>query len=118
MNLSSSYLQEAQDTINALFNSVLGIVFNEDSFASSLRHPRYFSKPTSVDEIIQLSIETWLYDSKPIIDEVYREIVDQIYKQNLLIKNDILIGNDSIDLANITMPVLNILVRSRKSTSV
>ena len=72
--------------------------------------PRYFSKPRSLDEIIQFfSIETWLYDSKPIVGEVYREIVDQIYKQNLLIKNKMRIGNDLINLSNITMPVLNIV---------
>ena len=84
----------------------------------ALRRVSVIQDTLASQQVIQLSIETWLYDSKPIIDEVYREIVDQIYKQNLLIKNDILIGNDSIDLANITMPVLNILVRSRKSTSV
>ena len=79
-------------------------------FEAALKYPRYFSKPRSLDEILQFfSIETWLYDSKPIVGEVYREIVDQIYKKNLLIKNEMRIGNDLIDLTNITMPVLNIV---------
>jgi len=55
------------------------------------------------------AIETWLYDSRPIIGEIYREIVDKIYKKNLLIKNRMKIGPKTVDLKNITMPVLNIV---------
>lgn len=74
------------------------------------KYPRYFSKPRTFDEIIQFfSVETWLYDSRPIIGEVYREIVNQVYKQNLLLRNELRVGNDVINLANITMPVLDIV---------
>jgi polyhydroxyalkanoate synthase subunit PhaC len=74
------------------------------------KYPRYFSKPRTFDEIIQFfSVETWLYDSRPIIGEVYREIVNQLYKDNLLVRNEMRVGNDVINLANITMPVLNIV---------
>jgi polyhydroxyalkanoate synthase len=41
--------------------------------------------------------------------KLYREIINQIYKQNLLIKNEMHVGNDLINLANITMPVLDIM---------
>lgn len=75
-----------------------------------LKYPRYFSEPRNLDEIKQFfAIETWLYDSIPIIGEVYREIVEQVYRHNLLIKNKMKVGNDIIDLKNITMPVLNIV---------
>ncbi len=75
-----------------------------------LKYTRYFSEPRSIEEIIQfLSIETWLYDSVPIIGEVYKEIVNQVYKQNLLIKNKMRVGPDIINLKNITMPFLNIV---------
>ena len=74
------------------------------------KYPRYFSQPRTLDEIRQfLAIETWLYDSRPIIGEVYREIVNQIYKQNLLIKNQMRVGKDLVDLKNITMPFLDIV---------
>ncbi len=74
------------------------------------KYPRYFSKPRTLDEIIQFfSVETWLYDSRPIIGEVYQEIVNQVYKQNLLVRNQMRVGNDIIDLANITIPVLDIV---------
>lgn len=75
-----------------------------------LKYVRYFSEPRSIEEITQfLSIETWLYDSVPIIGEVYKEIVNQVYKQNLLIKNKMKVGPDTIDLKNITMPFLDIV---------
>lgn len=63
-----------------------------------------------MNEILQFfAMETWLYDSRPIIGEVYREIVNQVYKDNLLIRNEMRVGNDLINLANITMPVLDIV---------
>ena len=75
-----------------------------------LKYPRYFSEPRNLDEINQFfAIETWLYDSIPIIGEIYREIVEQVYRHNLLIKNKMKVGKDIIDLKNITMPVLNII---------
>jgi poly(3-hydroxyalkanoate) synthetase len=60
-----------------------------------------------------------LYDSPPIIGEIYREFAEYCYKQNLLIKNkmkvvladDINNNNDivTINLKNIDMPFLNIV---------
>lgn len=71
---------------------------------------RYFSEPRNLDEIIQFfAIEGWLYDSIPIIGPVYRDIVNQIYKKNLLIKNKMKVDSDLVDLGKITMPVLNII---------
>ena len=75
-----------------------------------LKYPIYFSEPRNLDEIKQFfAIETWLYDSIPIIGEIYREIVEQVYRNNLLIKNKMKVGKDIINLKNITMPVLNIV---------
>ena len=75
-----------------------------------IKYPRYFSQPRTLEEIQQFfAIETWLYDSPPIIGEAYREIVNQIYKQNLLIKNQMRVGSNVINLKNVTMPVLDIV---------
>lgn len=75
-----------------------------------LKYWKYFSKPKSLDEIRQFfAIESWLYDSVPIIGPIYREIVNQIYKKNLLIKNKMMVGSNVVDLRKITMPVLNII---------
>lgn len=61
--------------------------------------------------------ETWLNDSPPIIGEIYKEFAEYCYKQNLLIKNKMRIGetynssnNNSdtvINLKNINMPFPN-----------
>lgn len=62
--------------------------FLRNPIENILKYPKYFSEPRTLDEIIQLfTTETLLYDSTPIIGEVYHEIVDQVYRQNLLIKN-------------------------------
>ena len=75
-----------------------------------LKYPHYFSEPRTIDEIQQFfSIETWLYDSRPIIGEVYREIVDKVYKKNMLIKNNMKVGADMVKLGNITVPTLDIV---------
>ena len=75
-----------------------------------LKYSRFLSEPKSLDEITQFfAIETWLYDSVPIIGGVYREIVNQIYKKNLLIKSKMNVGGDLVDLKKVTMPVLNIV---------
>ena len=77
---------------------------------AALKYSTFFSKPRNSDEIMQFfAIETWLYDSRPIIGEIYREIVDKIYKKNLLIKNKLKVGTKTVDLNNLTMPVLNII---------
>ncbi len=90
-----------------------------------LKYPRYFSEPRSIDEIMQFfAIEMWLYDSRDIIGEVYREIVDQVYRKNLFIKNKMKVGSDILNLKNITIPLLDIvgtkddLVPPSASTSV
>ena len=75
-----------------------------------LKYLTFFSEPRTLEEIQQFfGIESWLYDSRPIIGETYREIVTKITKNNLLIKNQLQVGDHKIDLSKITIPVLNIL---------
>lgn len=75
-----------------------------------LKYFVFFSKPRSLEEIQQFFwIETWLYDSKPIIGETFRDIVNKINKKNLLIKNKMEVGGLTIDLSKMMMPILNIL---------
>ncbi len=103
------------DNLVDTFGNVPGWLLNlafilRNPVETMLKYTRYFSEPRSLDEITQFfAIETWLYDSRPIIGEVYREIVDQIYKKNLLIKNKMKVGADIINLKNIKIPVLDIV---------
>ncbi|MGD2106443.1 MAG: alpha/beta fold hydrolase [Nitrosopumilaceae archaeon] len=75
-----------------------------------LKYPRFFSEPRSWDEIRQfMAVETWLYDSRPIIGHVFSKIIDDVYKKNLLIKNKMKVGGNVVDLKKITVPFLNIV---------
>lgn len=103
------------DNLTDVFGNIPGWLLNlafliRNPIEAMLKYPRYFSEPRSRDEITQFfAIETWLYDSTPIIGEVYREIIDQVYKNNLLIKNKMKVGSDIINLKSITIPVLDIV---------
>jgi poly(3-hydroxyalkanoate) synthetase len=105
------------------FGNLPGIMLNA---AFILRNPieyshkyfHFFEQPRSLESIAEFfSIETWLYDSPPIIGEIYREFIERCYKQNLLIKNRMRIedSNDNtsilVDLKNINMPFLNIIAK-------
>ncbi len=118
------------DNLADVFGNIPGWLLNlafliRNPIEAMLKYPRYFSEPRSRDEIGQFfAIETWLYDSTPIIGEVYREIIDQVYRKNLLIKNQMRVGSDIINLKKITIPLLDIvgtnddLVPPSASTSV
>lgn len=118
------------DDLVDVFGNIPGWLINigfllRNPVEAMLKYPWYFSEPRSLNEITQFfAIETWLYDSRPIIGEVYREIIDQVYRKNLLIKNQMKVGSDIINLRNITTPLLDIvgtkddLVPPSASTSV
>ena len=112
----TSYLDA--DNLVKTFGNIPGWLLNlafilRNPVETMLKYPRYFSEPRSIDEIQQFfAIETWLYDSRPIIGEVYREIIDQIYKKNLLIKNKMVVHSDTVNLHNISVPVLDIVGKS------
>jgi polyhydroxyalkanoate synthase len=60
---------------------------------AALKYQFYFSKPRSINEIMQfIAVESWLYDSVPIIGKVFEQIINDIYKDNLLIQNKMMLG--------------------------
>ena len=89
----------------------------------SHKYFHFFEQPHSLESIAEfIATETWLYDSPPVIGEIYREFVEYCYKQNLLIKNKMRIedtydndddyGNGKVvNLKNITMPFLNVVAQ-------
>jgi polyhydroxyalkanoate synthase len=115
-----------EDHLLDAFGNVPGILLNA---AFNLRRPieyshkyfHFFEQPHDLESIAEFfATETWLYDSPPVIGEIYREFVEYCYKQNLFIKNRMRIegsgddGKDSdvvINLKNINMPFLNIVAQ-------
>jgi polyhydroxyalkanoate synthase len=55
-----------------------------------------------------MRMEKWIFDSPDQAGETYRQFIKEFYQQNLLIKGEVKIGTKTVDLKNLTMPVLNI----------
>ena len=55
-----------------------------------------------------MRMEKWIFDSPDQVGEAYREFIKQFYQQNGLVKGTIKIGDKTVDLENIKIPVLNI----------
>src|ERR687888_480689 len=74
---------------------------------------KYFNLAENIDndQFVQnfLRIEKWLYDTPPIAGETIRQWIKDIYQNNRLIRNEMKIGKDIIDLSKIRIPLLNIV---------
>lgn len=77
------------------------------------KYPHFFEKPRDIESILEFfSTEVWLYDSPPVIGEIYRRFVKDCYQENLLIRNQMKSDNGQIiDLGNIKAPFLNIVAK-------
>lgn len=58
-----------------------------------------------------MRMEKWIFDSPDQAGEAYRQFLKDFYQKNGLIKGEVTIGERNVDLANVTMPVLNIFAR-------
>lgn len=56
-----------------------------------------------------LRIERWLSDIPPIAGEAFKQWIKNIYQENLLVKNEMKLGNDLVNLSRINVPFLNIV---------
>ncbi|MGI9305641.1 MAG: class III poly(R)-hydroxyalkanoic acid synthase subunit PhaC [Gammaproteobacteria bacterium] len=55
-----------------------------------------------------MRMEKWIFDSPDQAGETYRQFVKDFFQANALIKGDVEIGDETVDLGNLRMPVLNI----------
>ena len=58
-----------------------------------------------------LRMETWIYDSPSQAGPMLSKFVKDLYRDNLLAKNEFMLGGRKADLNNITMPVLCLLAQ-------
>ncbi len=54
-------------------------------------------------------MERWLSDGIDVAGETYRQFLEDIYQDNLLIKNELTLDGEHVDIQNIDMPVLQIV---------
>jgi class III poly(R)-hydroxyalkanoic acid synthase PhaC subunit len=99
------------DTLGDVPDWFINIAFlMRNPAATLMKYPVFFSKPRGWDEIQKFALmETWLNDGRPIEGPVYRGVVNQICKDNLLVKNKARIKNNIIDLQKITVPLMVIV---------
>ena len=55
-----------------------------------------------------LRMEKWIFDSPDQAGEAFRQFAKDFYVNNGFVKGGVEIGGKSVDLANVTMPVLNV----------
>ena len=55
-----------------------------------------------------LRMEKWIFDTPDVPGETYRQWMNDCYGDNKLIAGTMRIGGRTVDLANVTMPVLNV----------
>lgn len=55
-----------------------------------------------------LRMEKWIFDSPGQAGECLRQFVKDCYQSNKLVKGKLILGNKTVDLGKITMPILNI----------
>lgn len=55
-----------------------------------------------------LRMEKWIFDSPDQAGETYRQFMKDFYQGNKLIKNQVKIGDQQVNLLNLTMPILNL----------
>jgi polyhydroxyalkanoate synthase len=63
----------------------------------------------SEDKLLNfMRMEKWIFDSPDQAGEAYRQFMKDFYQGNKLIKGELTIGDRSVDLKNVQMPILNI----------
>lgn len=55
-----------------------------------------------------LRMEKWIFDSPDQAGQAYRQFMLDFYQGNKLIKGEVMLGDQRVDLKNISMPVLNV----------
>lgn len=59
-----------------------------------------------------LRMEKWIFDSPGQAGECMRQFIKDCYQENKLVKGELKLGEDVVNLANISMPLLNIYASS------
>jgi polyhydroxyalkanoate synthase subunit PhaC len=77
-----------------------------------LKYPHFFEQSHGSESTLEFfATETWLYDSPPVIGEIYREFVKYCYQQNLFINNKMRVDGNIVDLKSVKAPYLNVVAQ-------
>jgi polyhydroxyalkanoate synthase subunit PhaC len=77
-----------------------------------LNQQKYIGLVDILDDKVELQnflrMEKWIFDSPDQAGEAFRQFIKDFYQGNKLVNGGLVIGDTPVDLANVTMPVLNI----------
>jgi polyhydroxyalkanoate synthase subunit PhaC len=77
-----------------------------------LNQQKYVGLVDILDDKVELEnflrMEKWIFDSPDQVGEAFRQFIKDFYQGNKLVKGGLRIGENEVDLANVTVPVLNI----------
>ncbi|HET6604412.1 MAG TPA: class III poly(R)-hydroxyalkanoic acid synthase subunit PhaC [Xanthomonadaceae bacterium] len=77
-----------------------------------LNFQKYVGMTDILDDPVELEnflrMEKWIFDSPDQAGEAFREFIRDFYQGNKLVEGGLKIGDTPVDLADVTMPVLNI----------
>jgi polyhydroxyalkanoate synthase subunit PhaC len=77
-----------------------------------LGYQKYLDFPDIMEDeaklINFLRMEKWIFDSPDQAGEAYRQFLKDFYQENKLIKGEVMLGDQRVDLHNLTMPILNL----------
>ncbi|WP_013321438.1 class III poly(R)-hydroxyalkanoic acid synthase subunit PhaC [Gloeothece verrucosa] len=77
-----------------------------------LGYQKYLDFPDIMENEDKLTnfmrMEKWIFDSPDQAGEAYRQFMKDFYQGNKLIKNEVVIGDQRVNLQNLTMPILNL----------
>jgi polyhydroxyalkanoate synthase len=59
-----------------------------------------------------IRMEKWIFDSPDQAGECFRQFIKDLYQENKLVKGELRLGGEKVDLKKITMPLLNIYAAS------
>ncbi|MDB6124963.1 MAG: Poly(R)-hydroxyalkanoic acid synthase, class PhaC subunit [Pedosphaera sp.] len=78
-----------------------------------IEKPINFYERAEDDKFVEdyFTMETWLNDNIAVPGEVFRQFVKCLYQKNLLVKGRMPVGKHTVNLKNITCPVLNIMAK-------
>jgi polyhydroxyalkanoate synthase subunit PhaC len=80
------------------------------TFDKYLKLFKRYNDKQFVDDFI--SVEKWLYDTPIIPGNLYRHVINDCYKNNLLISNKMEVNGNIIDIKKITTPLLTIVAEA------
>ncbi|MEO5331256.1 MAG: class III poly(R)-hydroxyalkanoic acid synthase subunit PhaC [Magnetococcus sp. YQC-5] len=99
------------DTLGNIPGDMLNLTFlSMNPFR--LTGQKYVDMVDLLDEPVKLKnflrMEKWIFDSPDQAGEAFRQFIKDFFQRNGLIKGVVKLGERRVDLANVTMPVLNV----------